>query len=248
MQTAEVQNNDMFERIAALIGRQNLEKINSANVTVVGLGGVGYTAAEILVRSGVMHLTLADFDTVSQSNINRQLLATHSTVGKPKTEAALARLSDINPDAKIITINEMMTADSAGIILNGRVDYCIDAIDTIAHKVSLIRFCLEHNIRLISSLGAGNRLDPTQVTVCDISQTAGDPLARNIRHKLRIDGKLPKVTVVCSREPPRRISQPECIQNTGTAEHPKSLVGSFAGVTVAFGNLIASRVIMDLMK
>ena len=240
--------NPIYQRVAALIGEDNLHKLHSVNVTVVGLGGVGYTAAEILVRSGVEHLLLVDFDTVSESNINRQLLATHSTIGKPKSEVARSRLLDINPDACIEIYNGMLTPDTIDDILNEHTDYVIDAIDTIAHKVFLIQQCLMRNIKFISSLGAGNRLDPSKVTVCDLSKTSGDPFARNIRRKLRTDGVLPPVTVVCSTEVPRKIEQPDGVQDDVAKNHSKSLVGSFAGVTVVFGTMIATKCIMDIIE
>ena len=242
----------MYERIEALIGKDNLDKLHSAKVTVIGLGGVGYTAAEVLMRCGVTHLTLVDFDTVNESNINRQLLAVHSTVGLPKTEAAAVRLHDINPDAEIRLIRGLFSADTAPDILGknceDRPDFVLDAIDTIAHKVSLIRECQSRHIPIISSLGAGNRTSPGSVHVCDISETSGCPFAAAIRRKLRDNGKLPKLPVVFSDELPRTIVQPAESEEATRTHHVKSLVGSMATVTIAFGNMMADYVIKKILK
>ena len=244
--------NPIYQRIAALLGEDSLIKLNNAKVTVVGLGGVGYTAAEVLMRCGVTHLTLVDFDTVNESNINRQLLATTSTVGMPKTAAAKARLLDINPAAEVNVIQDMLTPDTAADILgktpNEQPDFVLDAIDTIVHKVFLIRQCLHRNIRIISSLGAGNRTSPGSVHVCDISETSGCPFAAAIRRKLRENGKLPKLPVVFSDELPRTIVQPPESEDATRTHHVKSLVGSMATVTIAFGNMMADYVIKKILK
>ncbi len=242
----------MYERLETLIGKENLDKLHSARVLVVGLGGVGYTAAEVLMRCGVTHLTLVDFDTVNESNINRQLLATTSTVGMPKTAAAKARLLDINPTAEVNVIQDMLTPDTATDILgrtpNEQPDFVLDAIDTIAHKISLIRECQSRHIPIISSLGAGNRTNPSAVHVCDISETSGCPFAAAIRRKLRENGKLPKLPVVFSDELPRTIVQPAESEEATRTHHVKSLVGSMATVTIAFGNMMADYVIKEILK
>ncbi len=242
----------IYQRIAALLGEDSLIKLNNAKVTVVGLGGVGYTAAEVLMRCGVTHLTLIDFDTVNESNINRQLLAVHSTVGLSKTAAAETRLHDINPDAEIRLISGLFSADTADDILGkneaDRQDFVLDAIDTIAHKISLIRECQSRHIPIISSLGAGNRMNPSAVHVCDISETSGCPFAAAIRRKLRDNGKLPKLPVVFSDELPRTIVQPAESEDATRTHHVKSLVGSMATVTIAFGNMMADYVIKEILK
>ena len=242
----------IYQRIAALIGEDNLNKLNNAQVTVIGLGGVGYTAAEVLVRCGVTHLTLVDFDTVNESNINRQLLAVHSTVGLSKTKAAAARLNDINPNAEIREIDGLFSADTVDDILGKNCEehpnFVLDAIDTIAHKVSLIKECQSSNIPIISSLGAGNRTNPSAVHVCDISETSGCPFAAAIRRKLRENGKLPKLPVVFSDELPRTIVQPAGTEEATRTHHIKSLVGSMATVTIAFGNIMADYVIKEILK
>lgn len=237
----------MYERIKALFGQTKLEKLQNAKVLVIGLGGVGYTASEVMMRSGISQLTLVDFDLVSKSNINRQLLATHSVIDKPKCEVAKARLIDINPDAKINCYQQMLCPENIDQIFSLNFDYVVDAIDTIAHKVFLMNYCLSHGIKFISSLGAGNRIDPTKVAIGKLSQTSGCPFARTIRRKLRVNGKLPDVTVAFSKEEPVKICQPEDIQNQVSQNHTKSLVGSFAPVTITFGNLIATKVITDLI-
>ena len=243
---------DFFHRTELLLGSEFLERAQSVRIILFGVGGVGSWCAESLVRSGIKNLTIVDDDVISPTNINRQLMATSSTVGKPKVEVLRERLLDINPDAEIRLIRGLFSADTAPDILGKNCEDCpdfvLDAIDTIAHKISLIRECQSRHIPIISSLGAGNRTNPSAVHVCDISETSGCPFAAAIRRKLRDNGKLPKLPVVFSDELPRTIVQPAESEEAPRTHHVKSLVGSMATVTIAFGNMMADYVIKEILK
>ena len=159
-----------LERTELLIGKEKLEKIKQSHVLVVGLGGVGAYAAEMLCRSGVGKLTIVDADTVHPSNLNRQLIALVSTQGEAKAEILAARLKDINPDIELNVINDYICDEKTDALLNqADYDYVVDAIDTLAPKVNLIRMCIEKQLPLISSMGAGAKLDPSKIEVSDIS-------------------------------------------------------------------------------
>ena len=192
--------NDWLERTELLLGSEKLAKLRSAHVLVVGLGGVGAYAAEMITRAGVGELTLADADTVNTTNINRQLIALHSTVGRPKAEVLAERLLDINPDLDIITLQTYITASyhsdgtpfdepgetSPQSLLDGmKIDFLVDAIDTVAPKLSLIKYCVDRHIPLVSSMGAGAKMDVTKVRITDISRSYNCPLAHVVRKRMR---------------------------------------------------------------
>ena len=186
------------ERTYLLLGRQAADALAAAHVVVVGVGGVGAYAAEMVARAGVGRMTLVDGDVVSVSNINRQLPALHSTVGLDKVEVMRRRIADINPDARIEALKMFVTPDTVGQLLDCKPHFVIDAIDSVSPKVALIEYCLRQGIGIVSSMGAGGRIDPTAVRYADISQTRNDGLARVVRTRLRKDGFHHGLTVVWS--------------------------------------------------
>ncbi len=189
---------ERYSRTKMLIGESALEKILSSHVAVFGLGGVGGGALEALARAGVGKLTLVDFDRVSESNINRQLIANINTVGMLKTEAAAERVRLINPDAEIIAHNIFYSAENENEVDFSDIDYIVDAIDSVKSKISLIVRAKRENIPIISSMGTGNRVDPLSFEITDIYKTSGCPLARAVRHELR-KNSVDSLKVLCSR-------------------------------------------------
>ena len=157
---------EWLERTSLLLGDEKLKKLQNANVLVVGLGGVGAYATEMIARSGVGRMTIADADTVSPTNINRQLIALHSTIGKEKSELMADRLRDINPEIELTVVNRFIKDDETAALLDSdKFDYVVDAIDTLSPKLSLIKGCLDRNIPLVSSMGAGAKTDPTKMEI-----------------------------------------------------------------------------------
>lgn len=190
-----------MERTERLVGRDGLKKLHSSRVAVVGLGGVGSFALEALVRAGIGSLVLVDHDVVELTNLNRQLLALHSTLGLPKVEAARRRAMDINPQVKIDAWPIFCGPDNCRELLSGQLDYVVDAIDVVASKVALLRTARELDRPVASSMGMGNKLDPTALRVADISATQVCPLARVIRRELRRYGIVTGIQTVFSIEP-----------------------------------------------
>lgn len=233
-----------LERTELLLGAQPLERLGNAHVLVVGVGGVGAYAAEMIVRSGVGHLTIADSDSVSESNINRQLIALHSTVGRPKTEVLAERLLDINPQLDLHIITEYIKDEKTDETLDSRrFDYVIDAIDTLSPKLALIIGCLERGYPIVSSMGAGAKLDPTRLEICDISKTHHCPLAHMLRKRLHKVGIRKGFKAVFSAEPPREGAMILCEER-----NHKSQVGTASYMPAAFGIGCASVVIRDLTE
>lgn len=190
-----------FERTVSLIGEQAFDRLAQSRVIVVGLGGVGGAAAEVLARSGVGALTLVDGDAFEPTNLNRQILCTVADVGKNKAEVAAARVHGVNPKASVTVVSEFVTADNIdGILGDGRFDYCIDAIDDLKNKILLITACKRAGIPVISAMGAGNRLD-CDFELTDIFKTKNDPFARKLRRELKTAG-VDKLDVVCATSPP----------------------------------------------
>ena len=230
----------MFSRTALLIGEEGLEKLKKARVAVFGVGGVGGYVVEALVRSGVGTLDLIDKDVVSVSNLNRQIIALQSTVGMLKTEAAEGRAKDINPDVVIHKHNVFYLPETANDFDFSQYDYVVDAIDTVSGKIALVEQAKAVNTPVISSMGAGNKLDPTAFEVADISKTSVCPLARVMRRELKKRG-IEHLKVVYSREEPL----PSALIDE---ESGKTVPGSIAFVPSVVGLIIASEVIMDLIK
>jgi len=230
---------ERFSRLSALIGDEACEKLGNAHVIIFGAGGVGAAAIEAIARAGVGNIDIVDGDTVSVSNINRQLIALGSTVGLPKAEVAKARVTDINPDAKVTAHKIFYTADTANEFDLSAYNYVIDAIDMVTSKLLLIENCCSYNVPLICSMGAGNKLDPSRFRVADINKTAGCPLARVIRKELRKRG-ITRLDVVFSDEEP--ISPPNPIENTAGRNPP----GSVSFVPPVAGFVMAGHVIKKL--
>lgn len=241
---------EQYSRTIRLIGEEALSRLKSARVAVFGLGGVGGYAAEALARSGVGQLDLIDSDSVALSNLNRQLIATRSTFGTLKVDAFEARIKDIDPSIAVHKYPIFYLPQTRDQIPFSQFDYIIDAIDTVAAKLDLIQAAADAGVPIISSMGCGNRLDPSKLKVCDISKTAGDPLAKVIRRKLK-DLGIKKLKVVCSEELPIKpapegsAGAPEAAEDKQPSRHaPASMIF----VPAAAGLMLASEVVRDLIK
>jgi len=221
--------NEQFGRTAGLIGEAAVERLANARVAVFGIGGVGGYAVEALVRAGIGALDLVDNDTVSESNLNRQIIALHSTVGQYKTEVAAARARDINPSVKITVHNTFFLPENANAFDFSQYDYVIDAIDTVSAKMELVRRANAVGTPIISAMGTGNKLDPTAFRVTDIYKTEGCPLARTVRGLCRKEG-VKHLKVVYSPEPPCGVTYSE---NGHHAPASISFVPAAAGLLLA---------------
>ena len=231
-----------FSRTAMLIGGEAVERLNNARVAVFGLGGVGGALCEALARAGVGALTLIDGDTVSVTNINRQIIATHSTVGMLKTEAVRARVLDINPDCRVEIHSVFYSADNADIIDYSAYDYVADAIDTVSSKLLIVERCSEVGTPVISAMGTGNKLDPSRLTVTDISKTDMCPLARVMRRELRVRG-IDHLRVVFSREQARKPDAAFCPEAKDARRLPP---GTLSTVPNVAGLMMASEIIKHI--
>lgn len=235
--------NDWCERTRLLLGDEKIELLQRSSVLVVGLGGVGAYAAEMICRAGVGSITITDADTVSVSNINRQLIALHSTVGLVKSELMADRLLDINPALKLNTITGYIKDDKTTVLLDSaHFDYVVDCIDTLSPKVNLIKESLARSVRVVSSMGAGAKTDPTKVEVEDISKTHHCPLAHMLRKRLHKEGIREGFYAVFSPEPVREGSMIMCDE-----QNKKSNVGTISYIPAIFGCVCASVVIRDLI-
>lgn len=199
-------NKNFKTRTGLIIGNEGIEKLQNSNVIVFGVGGVGSFAAEAIARAGVGKMTIVDFDDVDITNINRQIPALHSTVGKYKVDVMKDRILDINPNIDIKAIRAKYTAENSEEILCEEYDYVIDAIDMVTSKIHLIETCVKKNFNIISSMGMGNKLDPTKIVVTDIYKTQMCPLAKVMRKELR-DRKIKKLKVVYSTEQPVELKE-----------------------------------------
>jgi len=242
---------EIFSRNSLFWGIENQKLIANIHVAVFGLGGVGGFCAECLARAGVGELTIIDFDNVSESNINRQLIALKSTVGQSKAHLFEQRLKDINPQIKLNVINDFYTGET----VLGKVDYVADAIDTIKSKVSLLEHCYKNNIPIISSMGAGNRIDPTQLYICDIKdiESKNAPFISNILHQLKKRGIKEGITAVASREKPfvteKLASSEKIITKQGeNIEFVKITPSSTPFVASTAGIFMASYIIKSIIK
>ncbi len=219
-------------RTAMLLGEENVVKIEKSRICVFGLGGVGSYTVEALARSGVGELTLVDCDTVSLSNINRQLYALHSTVGQKKTEVAKQRIYDINPDCKVNIISELVTEENIDIFFASQYDFCVDAIDDTKAKTAIAVKCKEKNIPLIASMGTGSKLCPEKFVITDIFKTENCPLCRVMRRKYK-DADIKKVTVLYSPELPTENRYPQEENTQKKVPSSISFVPSVAGLRIA---------------
>ena len=247
---------NQFSRTQLMFGKENIEKLHNSHVAIFGIGGVGGYSVEALVRSGVGEITLIDDDKVCLTNLNRQLYATLSTVGKYKVDVAKDRILDINKKAKVNTFKTFYTPETKDMFDFSKYDYVIDAIDTVVGKLSIIEECYKVNTPVISSMGAGNKIDPTMFEVDDIYNTSVCPLARVMRQQLK-KRKIPKLKVVYSKEKPLRpledmsIScRTHCICPSGTVHkctNRRDIPSSNAFVPSVVGLIIAGEVIKDLI-
>ena len=233
---------EWMQRTELLLGSDRIERLRNARVLVVGLGGVGAYAAEAIARAGVGTMTIADADAVSESNINRQLPALHSTVGEPKAEVMARRLLDINPGLRLTVVRRYIRDEETETLLDEGFDYVVDAIDTLSPKAGLIRSCLERDIPVVSSMGAGAKTDPTRVRIEDIARSHHCPLAHMLRKRLHKMGIRTGFYVVFSDEPVREGSMMLCEET-----NKKSNVGTISYIPALFGIGCASVVIRDLI-
>ena len=234
-----------FSRTRMLLGEDAMARLAAAHVAVFGIGGVGGHVVEALARSGVGTLELIDNDTVSLTNINRQIIALHSTLGMPKVEAARARVMDICPQTRVIARQAFFTPETADAFDFTQYSYVVDAIDTVSGKLELAVRAHAAGVPILSCMGAGNKLDPTAFEVTDISKTSVDPLARVMRRELRKRG-IDHLTVVYSREPARTpLPDPDMEAERGQR---RSVPASNAFVPAVAGLIAASKVIRDIAK
>lgn len=225
-------------RTAMLLGEPALNRLTRAHIAVFGVGGVGGFCAEALARAGVGALTLVDDDTVSESNLNRQIVALHSTLGQPKTEVMARRIADINPDCRVTLLTRRYTEETKEDFLQSY-DYIADCIDSVACKTSLIENAIRLNIPILSAMGTGNKLDPTKFVITDLSKTSGCPLARVMRRELKQRGILHH-TVLYSTEPAQKpLFQPD---------EGKAVPGSVSWVPSCAGLMMAGHILRELMK
>ena len=230
------------ERTELLLGKEKTEKLRQADVLVVGLGGVGAYAAEMLARSGIGKMTIVDADNVALSNINRQLVALHSTAGQAKAEILAGRLRDINPRIDLTVLQEYVRDEATDRLLDNGFDYIVDAIDTLSPKVNLIKGALERAIPIVSSMGAGAKTDPTLLEIKDISKSHHCPLAHMLRKRLHKEGIRKGFYVVFSPEPVREGAMILCEET-----NKKSNVGTISYMPALFGCHCASVVIRGLL-
>lgn len=230
-------------RTAMMLGEDAVFALRSAKVAVFGIGGVGGYTVEALARAGVGEFHLVDADKVSVSNINRQIIATHKTVGRYKTEAARDRILEIDPEAKVFTYNFFFGEERVSELDFSAFDYVVDAIDSLSSKILLITLCKEYSVPIISAMGAGNKLDPTRFEVSDISKTEVCPLARAVRVALRKKG-INHLKVVYSKEKPS-LAAPDADQDKCDG---RSAPGSISFVPSVMGLIIAGEVIKDIAK
>lgn len=242
---------DQLIRTRLLIGDEPVERLNNAKVAVFGVGGVGGFCVEALARAGIGTLHLYDDDTVSESNLNRQIAALHSTLGQPKAEVMAQRVKDINPSCQVKAIRMFYLPQNADEVDLKQYDYVIDCIDTVAAKLELVSRCTALQVKIISAMGSGNKLDPTAFQITDISKTQGCPLARVMRKELRKRG-IEHLKVVYSTELPRSPIRPIETEAPATTDtRPGSTArrdtpGSISFVPAAAGLVLASAVVREL--
>jgi len=235
---------NQFSRTELLLGKEGVQKLASSRIIVFGIGGVGGYVVEALVRSGVKNIDIVDNDKVSLTNLNRQIIATQSTLGKYKVDVMEARIKDINPETNVIKHNLFYTPVVSSEIDFTQYDYVVDAIDTVSGKLSIIEQCKKNNVPVISSMGAGNKTHPEMFEIADISKTSVCPLAKVIRQELK-KRKISKVKVVYSKEIPQKSN---FISDEKLPSGKKQIPGSCAYVPSVVGFIIASVVIRDIIE
>lgn len=245
-----------LSRTELLIGKDALQDLRSKKVVVFGIGGVGSFSVEALARAGVGKLVLVDDDTVCLTNLNRQIHATYKTISKPKVQVMKDRILEINPKCEVTALQTFLSADNIEDIVTEDVDYVIDAIDTVSSKIALAVWCEENNVKLISSMGTGNKLDPTQFKVTDIYKTKVCPLAKVMRYELKRRG-VKKLKVVYSEELPLKPKAEEVVtckegcvctgESTKKCSAKRQIPGSISFVPPVAGMILAGEVIKDLI-
>jgi tRNA A37 threonylcarbamoyladenosine dehydratase len=228
----------IFRRAELLLGEAAMSSIAEKRVIIFGVGGVGSWCAESLVRSGIRRLTIVDFDRVSVTNINRQLMATTKTVGQVKVDVLKERLLSINPSAEITTLQEIFTAETAESFELGNYDYIIDAIDTLKDKALLILLACQTKAKLFSSMGAALKLDPTRIKIAEFWKVTGDPLARALRNRFKRDKTFPKRKFQC-------VYSDELLENKMPIDPDDKGNGTIAHITAIFGFMLAGLVVQD---
>ena len=223
-----------FSRFEKIIGKDKLDIIKTKTILVLGCGGVGGYVVESLIRSGIENIIIVDFDKIDETNINRQIIALTSTIGKLKVDVLEERIKDINPNCNVIKISDFINKDNIDLLFNNKIDYLVDACDTIETKKQIIKECLKRNIPFICSMGTGNKLDPSKLEIVDIRKTNNDPLARIIRKFVKDEKISKKIMVLSSKEIPIKT-------------HDRT-PGSSAFVPSSAGLLISSYIIKDLIK
>lgn len=223
--------NNFTTRTSFIVGDEGIEKLKKANVLIFGVGGVGSFTAEAIARAGVGNITIVDFDDVDITNINRQIPALHSTVGKYKVDVMKERILDINPDINIRSFKEKYNSETSEMFFDQYYDYVIDAIDMVSSKIHLIETCKNKGIKIICSMGMGNKLDPTKIVVTDIYKTSVDPLAKVMRKELR-DRKIKELKVVYSTEAPAELKK-KVVNGRKLTPGSVSFVPSVGGLTIA---------------
>lgn len=244
---------EQFSRTELLIGKQGIEKLQSSKIAIFGLGGVGSYVVEGLARAGIGNFILIDNDIISESNINRQIIATTKTIGKAKVEVAKERILEINPLAKVETFQEFFCVENIKLFNKIKdVDYIVDAIDTISSKIELIVNAYNNNIPIISCMGTGNKLDPTKFEITDIYKTSVCPLAKAIRKRLKEIG-IQKLKVLYSKEEPIKIEDNtkenmEMVKIKENELNNNKIIGSISFVPSVAGLIISGEVIKDIIK
>ena len=235
---------DWKQRTKLMLGNSAVERLENSSVLLVGLGGVGGIAAEMICRAGIGKMTIVDCDTINETNINRQIIALHSTLGRSKAEVLAERLLDINPNLKLTVRNELLESENTEKLLDeSDFDFVVDAIDTLSPKVFLIKSCIERGIKIVSSMGAGAKTDPTKVKIADISKTEYCALAKSVRQRLTKFGIKKGVPVVFTTESPKK----EAVILTDE-QYKKSITGTISYMPNIFGCFLASYVIRKLSE
>ena len=246
--------NQTFARFSMMVGEDGIEKLRNSRVIVFGVGGVGSYTVEALARSGVGHITMVDFDEISESNINRQLHSLRSTIGKSKIDVMKDRILDINPDCKVELVKRLVYDDVDEVLGNNKYDFVVDAIDVIGSKINLIEYCVKNNINIISSMGFGNKMHPEMVEIAKIKNTSVCPMARTIRSILKKKG-ITNVPVAFSKEIPVQPNKSELFKEEMPTEFRennkiprKTTPGSNSFVPGTAGLVLASYVVRKLLE
>ena len=231
-------------RTELLFGKERMDRLAECHVLVVGLGGVGAYAAEQLCRAGIGRMTIVDADRVGESNLNRQLPALHSTLGRPKAEVVAERLRDITPELRLTVLNEFLRDErTEQLLIEGHFDYVVDAIDSLSPKVFLLHFAYTHQIPIVSSMGAGAKVDPAQVRIADISKSINCTLARAVRKRLHALGVRKGIPVVFSTE----FANMNAVIEVNDEQNKRTTAGTVSYMPAIFGCYLASHVLRNII-